>query len=115
MAKIFCPEKHNKWVTKNPLMIEIGENGLGKEYICCICRTKRVFNTANILTVNLLNKYGFIEGQKDNFFFHFSNLEGNFIPKKGMPVSFEVVFLGGGKHKFQAINIKPLQEMNNDR
>ncbi len=110
MAKVHCQEKHNHWLSKPPAMIAIGENGLGKEFICCVCRTKRIFNTAEILTVNYPERYGFIKGGKDNFYFHFSDLAWNFRPEIEIAVSFEIVFLGGGKHKFKAIDIKPSKE-----
>ena len=115
MAKVYCQEKHNKWISKKPAMIGIGTKGLGDEFICSVCRSKRAFiNTAKIIAVNLSEKYGFIEGKEENFYFRFSDLAWNYIPYKGMHVSFEIAFLGRGKYQFRAIHIKPIQEVNHD-
>ena len=63
------------------------------------------FNIGEI--VSLKGQYGFVDGKKDNFFFHFSNLAYDFTPHVEMMVSFEVSFLED--NKIQAINVKPLK------
>lgn len=103
MTKIICKNHQNR--NLSPVMIHFSKNSLGKQYICAICSGVRVFNTGKIVTLNLEKKYGFIDGEKENFFFHFSNLAYNFVPLKGMKVSFEVSFLD--ESRIQAIKIKP--------
>ena len=107
MAKVCC--QHHRDRNLSPVMIHFGENSLGKQYICAVCSGVRVFNTGKI--VSLKGQYGFIDGQKDNFFFHFSNLSYDFAPYIGMIVSFEASFLED--NRVQAINVKPFKEEKN--
>jgi len=103
VAKICC--QHHQDRNLLPVMIHFGEITLGKQYICAVCSGVRIFNIGEI--VSMKGQYGFVDGQKDNFFFHFSNLAYDFAPYVGMMVSFEVSFLED--NKIQAINVKPFK------
>jgi hypothetical protein len=86
-------------------MIECGENGLGRQYICAVCSGIRVFNVGVVSEVK--KTFGRIIAKKANFFFHFKNLGFNFNPQVGTEVFFEVSFLEDGRH--HAVNVKPLR------
>lgn len=109
MNKIICQHHQDKNV--KPTMIYFGKNSLGKEYICAVCSGIRTFNTGKIIKIKPESQYGFINGIKDNIFFHFSNLAYDFRFHKGMPVSYEVSF---ENNRIQAVNIKPFKGGNND-
>ncbi len=110
MAKVHCP--HHKQSNLSPAMVYFGDNELGRQYICAVCSSVRVFNTGEVLSFSPADRYGFISGRKENFFFHVSNLGSNFVPEKGMMVFFEVSFLENGR--VQAIRVKPLQGENDE-
>lgn len=110
MAEVYCP--HHKQSNRSPAMIHFGDNELGRQYICAACSRVRVFNTGEILSFSPADRYGFISGRKGNFFFHVSNLASDFVPEKGMPVSFEVSFLEDGR--VQAIRVKQLEGENDE-
>jgi hypothetical protein len=100
MAKIFCPHHQNLM----PVMIPFGISSLGtRQYICAVCSRVREFARGRIISFE--GSYGFINGLKENFFFHLSNLAYGFNPSVGLCVSFEVQFLANGR--IQAINIQP--------
>ncbi len=109
MAKIHC--QHHQDSNLDPVMIHFGDNGLGRQYICAVCSRVRVFNVGEIVSLSPSGQYGFISGQKENFFFHFSNLASEFTPQKGMTVSFEISFLEN--NRIQAIGVEPLKGENN--
>jgi len=104
MNKIYCQHHNDKNLL--PTMIRFGVNSLGKQYICAVCSGVRVFNTAQIVSLNFKGHYGFIAGKKENIFFHFSKLAYRFKPRTGQTVSYEVSFLEDGR--LQAINLKPV-------
>jgi len=87
-------------------MIHFGDNSLGKQYICAVCSGVRVFNSGGIISLNPKEGYGFITGERENVFFHFSNFAYDFKPRIGMGVSYEVSFLED--NRIQAINVRPL-------
>lgn len=110
MPQILCVEclKLCKHLSKAPVMIPGGRTWLGTKYYCCVCAGTRVFNRARIVEMQPVKKFGFIQGEKENFFFHFSDCRDDFdfIPHKGMLVDFEVVFLKDKTHSYKAVNIK---------
>ncbi len=110
MAEVHCP--HHQESNLSPAMIYFGDNVLGKQYICAVCSRVRVFNTGEIVSFSPVGRYGFISGQKENFFFHLSNCVSGFIPEKGMTVSFEISFLED--NRVQAIMVKPLRGENDE-
>lgn len=103
MAQVYCKQHKDKNLF--PVMIYFGDNSLGREYICAVCSGVRVFNTGEI--ISLKSGYGFINNQKDNIFFHFSNLADDFEPYLGQKVSYEVSFIEHKTKKIQAINVRP--------
>ena len=109
MAKVHC--QHHQASNLEPVMIYFGDKGLGNQYICAVCSRVRVFNTGEIVSLSPTGQYGFISGAKENFFFHFTNLASDFVPKKLMRVSFEISFLED--NKVQAIEVRLLKGGNN--
>ena len=103
MGKVLCTEHANKMF--KPVMIHFGRNSLGKQYVCAVCSAVRQFNSGRIVSLNTDKGFGFINGVKENIFFHFSNLASDFRLRKEMLLSYEIQFLADGK--IQAINITP--------
>jgi len=103
MEKVVCTCHADKML--KPVMIHFGRNSLGKQYVCAVCSAVRQFNSGRIVSLNTDKGFGFINGVKENVFFHFSNLDSDFRLRKGMFLFYEIQFLADGK--IQAINITP--------
>ena len=103
MNKPIC-QNHRDQNVKSA-MIYFGKNSLGKEYICAVCSDIRTLNTGKIIGIKPEGQYGFINGVKNNIYFHFSKLAYDFSFHKGMPVSYQVSF---ENDRVQAVNVKPI-------
>ena len=103
MTKVVCEHHRDRKI--KPVMICFGRNSLGKQYICAVCSGVRQFNSGRIISFDPVKRFGFINGVKENIYFHFNNLAYDFRSHKGMLVSYEIQFLDGDRK--QAINIKP--------
>lgn len=104
MGKVYCQQHRDRDL--RPVMIHFGKSSLGRQYICAVCSGVRVFSAGQIVSLKPEGRFGFISGEKENVFFHFSNLAYDFKPYEGMLVTYEVSFLED--NRVQAINVKPL-------
>ena len=117
MSKVHCIECFRicEHLDKAPIMIQGDRNWFGTKYYCCLCAGTRIFNLARIIELRPEKKFGFIKGKEENFFFHYSDCDSTFIPRKGMLVNFEIAFLKDQRYSFKAINIKPASRKDGRR